>query len=263
MPEDYSPDLVYGATDGADHCWTITCALVRSQRKIQTFKVGYEDYSSIPPYCFDRTQVDSFSFHGLDIAAFSGLKNLRLSIAAYGGQKTPECFPNMDGLRILLGSMPHLEVLYLALPGELGDHPTFYAFNQVFPRQGQWSQLTTLSLKRFATSATDLLNLLVLRMPNMTKLELGVVELLTGSGEGVIECMMQSMHLTSFRIAPYTRLWHHGGIDFWSKQNLNSEEIEEYVKGGGRHPCLRPEEPDSAAQKYVTEDLKCFYKPIS
>ena len=40
-------------------------------------------------------------------------------------------------------------------------------------------------------------------------------------------------------------------------------EIEEYVKKGVRHPCLRPEEPDSAAQKYVTEDLKGFCEATS
>lgn len=30
----------------------------------------------------------------------------------------------------------------------------------------------------------------------------------------------------------------------------------------GRHPYLRPEEPDSAAQNYVTDDLRCFCNAV-
>ena len=209
--------------------------------------------------------MKSFSFHGLDVAAFSGLKKLDLSIAAYGGEKTPVLFPNMDGLRLLLCSMPRLEVLSLELPGDDADKPALYAFNQVFPQQGQWSQLTTLSLRALASSATDFLTLLVCRMPSLTKLELRDVELLTSSWEGVIECMKQSMHLRRFEIDSRAELWHREGIIFYGYpyDSAHRHKIEEYVRKGGRHPCLRPEEPDSAAQNYVTEDLKCFCKAAS
>lgn len=83
--------------------------------------------------------------HGLDIVAF-GLKKLKLSVAVYADEKTLQCFPNMDGLRLLLGSMHHLEVLELDPHGDSVDKPTVYTCTQLLPKEGQWSQLTTLSL---------------------------------------------------------------------------------------------------------------------
>lgn len=158
--------------------------------------------------------------------------------------------------------MPHLEVLDLILPAEDVDKPTLCAFNQVFPQQGHWSKLTTLSLFCFASSATDFLTLLIHRMPSLIIVELEEVELLTGSWEGVIECMMQSMHLLRFDIIADGHMWHCEGADFLANGDprVLCGKIEEYVKKGGRHPCLGPEEPDSAAQKYVSEDLKGFCK---
>lgn len=258
MSEDYPPDLTRGATDGANHYWAITCALILSQRKIQTFEVGSGFSHGIPAYVFDRSQVKSLSFHGLDIFAFSGLKKLKLSVAACGDEKISGLFPNMDGLRFLLGSMHRLEVLDLELPGDTVDNPALDNYNQVFPKDGQWSQLTMLSLHGFASSAADFLTLLTRRTPNLSEIQLDMIELLTGTWEGVIECMMQSMHLLRFEIVCDPRFWHQGGAKFFSRQHPNTCKIEEYVENGGRHPCLRSDQPDSAAQNYVTEDLACF-----
>lgn len=221
------------ASDGADHYWAITCALLRSQRKIQTFVVSP---TGVPAYCFDRTQRTSLSFYGLDVAAFLGLKKLDLCIANYGIGNTPKLFPNMNGLRFLLGSMPHLVVLYLTLPGGLHKTP-LYAFEQVFPQQGQWSKLTTLSLQALASSATDFLTLLVCRMPSLTELELGNVELLTGSWEGVIECMMQSMHLLKFDIPTSGHLRHCGGTSLYDLPHAHAhrDKIKRYVEKGGTY----------------------------
>lgn len=60
-------NLIYAATAGANHYWAITCALIRSQRRIQTFEVAY---SGVPAYCFDRTQAKGISFYGLDRRRF-------------------------------------------------------------------------------------------------------------------------------------------------------------------------------------------------
>ena len=207
-----------GATDGAGYYRALTCALIRSHRRIQTFEVGD---SGVPAQCFDRTQVKTVSFDGLDIAAFSGLKKLKLSIAPYGGEvENSVSLPNIDGLRYLLGSMLHLETLYLELPRD-EDESISYTFNQVFPQQGQWSKLTTFSLCSFASSATDFLTLLIHRMPNLTKVELEDVELLTGCWEGIIECMMQSMHLLGFSIDPCAMMWHCGGTDFFGQSRCH------------------------------------------
>ena len=260
----YGPNLINEprATDGADHYWAITCALIRSQRRIQTFEVREYLSHGIPPYVFDRSQSNTLSSHGLDIVAFSGLKVFRISIAPYGDEKTPQFFPNMDGLRFLLGSMHHLEFLELNHPGEHEDRPTIYTYTQIFPKEGLWNQLTTLSLHYFASSAMDFLVLLTRRTPNLVELRLGMVELLTGTWEGVIECMTQSMHLLRFDIMLDAQFLHRGGTEFFSKNYADPDEIEEYVENGGRHPCLRSDQPDSAAQKYVTDELECFCKAV-
>lgn len=251
-----------GATDGADHYWAVTSALIRSKRKIQTFELGEGYPHGIPSHVFDRSQVKSLSFYGFDIVAFSGLKELRLSIACYGDEKTPEHFPNMDGLRFLLGSMQDLEVLDLDLPAEPEDKPTFYHYKQVFPQDGQWNHLTSLSLSKFASSAVDFLNLLTRRTPNLSDLHLDMIGLLGGTWEGVIECMMQSMHLANLDIDFNTQFWHCGGTEFLIRTHLDIGEVEEYVENGGRHPCLRSDQPDSAAQNYITEDIQEFCKPL-
>lgn len=56
-----------------------------------------------------------------------------------------------------------------------------------------------------------------------------------------------------------SQFWHRGATGFfWRKDAPDSFDIEAYVENGGRHPCLRSDEPDSAAQKYITEGLKPF-----
>lgn len=254
-----SSRLLRGATSGAGHYWAITAALLRSQRRIQTFKVGDEFSHGVPPYVFDRSRLESPSFHGLDIVALSGLQVLKLCIAAYGNEKTPKSYPNLEGLRFLLGSMHHLRVLNLDLPEYPRDEPACYSYSQVFPRDGQWSQLTSLSLYSFASGATDLLTLVTRKTPKLSHLKLGTINLLSGTWEGVFECMMRSRHLTEINIVHETQFWHRGATGFFfHKHAPNSFDMELYVECGGRHPCLRSDEPDSAAQKYITEDLQPF-----
>ena len=96
----------------------------------------------------------------------------------------------------------------------------------------------------------------------MKELWLDMVELLTGTWEGVIECMTQSMHLLRFDTSSGPQFLHRGGTDFFSENYADPDEIEEYVENGGRHPCLRSDQPDSAAQEYVTKDLECFCKGV-
>ncbi len=258
MPQHYDLELASGATDGAKHYWAITGALIRSQRKIQSFVLGHEHSHGIPPFVFDRRQLESLSFYGFHLVAFSGLKELKLSIAAYGDEATPKYFPNMDGLRFLLGSMHYLEVLDLELPAESEDDPTLYNHNQIFPREGQWSQLKSLSLQNFASTAEDFLALLTCKSPILGDLRLATVELLTGTWEGVIECMMQSMGLSNFDILE-TQFWNSRSIQRLVHEHYpDTDVIKKYVENGGRHPSLQSHEPDSAAQKYVTEDLERF-----
>lgn len=257
-----------GTTEWADHYWAITCALVRSQRKIQTFELSPSYIWCVPAHVFDRSQMKNISYHGLDVVAFSGLRHLKISIAPDVVGISPGLYPDMDGLQCLLGSMHNLELLDLRLPRNIQGKPAFHTYDQIFPKEGHWSQLTTLSLCNLASSAADLLTLLTGRMPNLRDFQLGSVELLTGTWEGVIECMMQSMHLRRFfplchKNAPgalKTQLWHSGGSRFLKRNYPHFNAIRNYVENGGRHPCLRSDQPDSAAHDYVTDDLKRFCK---
>ena len=254
---------ICGAENGADHYWTIIAALLRSQRKIQTFKTGDQSRCKFPPFVFDRTRKESLSFYGLDIVAFSELQVLKLSVAQYGYEKTTELFPNIDGLRLLLRSVRHLRDLHLVLPEGPSHTPVFYKFSQVFPQEGQWNHLTSLSLYAISSSAADFLSLITRKMPALSHLQLGMIGLDIGDWEGVIECMKQSMHLSSFRISPVPQLYHRGGYEFFDYEmpSPTPDEIEDYVQEGGRHPCLRPDQSDAAALLYITPDIQDFYKP--
>ena len=260
--------LIRVAANGEGHYWTIIAALLRSQRKIQTFKTGDQSFCSFPSSVFDRTRKESLSLYGLDIAAFSELQVLKLSIH-YTRGNSPDPFPNIDGLQFLLRSMHHLRVLDLDFPGWVEDKPAFYKSSQVFPQEGQWSQLTSLSLYSISSSAAEFLTLITRRMPALNCLQLGTIELDTGDWKGVIECMKYSMHLSRFDIIPFTQFYHHGAIGFFNSEmripNLvpKPDEIKTYVESGGRHPCLRPDQSDSAAMLYVTSDIQDFYIPIS
>ena len=251
--------LLRRGINGAYHYRTITDALLRSQKTIQTLEVGeYLFHSGIPPFLFDTTRAQSLNFIGLDTAAFSGLQVLKLRIAAYGDERTPDIFPNMDGLRLLLGSLHRLNELDLILPGD-GDKPDFYTFSQVFPQDYHWDHLTSLSLRSFSSSAADLLTLIICRMRRLSHLRLDMIGLLSDTWEGVIECMMRSMHLSSIDVVPYTQFWHRYGTEFFKDGiDFGPLDIMEYVLLGGRHPCLPSDKPDSAANKYITEELEPF-----
>lgn len=90
-----------------------------------------------------------------------------------------------------------------------------------------------------------------------------MAQLLTESWEGVIECMTQSTHLLCFNIDPCTEFWLGGGTKLFLKHHPGLEDIKQYVENGGRQPYLRSDQPDSAAQDYVTEDLECFCTAVS
>ncbi|KAL9137549.1 MAG: hypothetical protein Q9175_001235 [Cornicularia normoerica] len=93
-------------SNGIGHYWIIVSALVRAQRQVRNLSI---DSISIPPEVFDRTDHTKPSILGLDVVAFAGLESLHLSLASWcdgcGDEETPEVYPNIDGLWILLSLM--------------------------------------------------------------------------------------------------------------------------------------------------------------
>ena len=267
-PHDVDEEEIFGRAIRADHYWTIIAALLRTQRRIQTFNMGDRYNYGFPPFVFDRTRKESPSFYGLDVVAFSEVQVLKLVIARYGVATTPELFPNIDGLRSLLRSMHRLRILGLYLPESIFEMSAFYKSSQIFPQEGQWNQLTSLSLSAISSSAADFLTLITRKMPALSHLELGRIRLDVGDWEGVIECMEHSMHLSRLDIEHSSQFYHRGATEFLNHQvhgqghGPRPDEIKKYVESGGRHPCLRPDQSDSTARLYITTDIQDFYQPI-
>lgn len=227
--------------DGMRHYWIITAALVRAQRHINDFAIGrdHQPYETeISPEIFERKDPMRPNALGLDIAAFSGLERLHLRIATCEDRSVPEYCDNIEGLPRLLGSMHslrRLDLYFSYLPKD-EDYLSLYRYDQVFPQEMAWNNLVEMALYNFASSATDLLRLLLIQMPNLKRIRLGVTQLLEGCWESVIECLKQYSQFTSFEVDDddYYTLYHYG-TEFHDCRNIK---ISEYVVHGGRHPCL-------------------------
>ena len=125
---------------------------------------------------------------------------------------------------------------------------------KLFPAFGSWPELKELSLFNFAIGGWGLL-MLVLGQPRLRRLELGLIDLLDGTWEGVIEGLRRRPGVTELNMRMI--FTHRGGAVFrldgpspflksLTRQSF-LRRIESYVACGGRHPCLTPEsDPDTA-----------------
>ena len=248
-------------THGIGHYFIIVSALVRAQRKIRNLAIS----DDIPPEIFNRSDLSKPSILGLDIVAFAGLEKLDLSLASWcdgrSDQKTPEVCPNIDGLRVMLSSMTRLQALDLFLP-----YHGFYECEQVFPKDTIWTQLETFDLYSLSTKATDFVDLLTFQMPKLQHLILCALKLSDGTWDGVIECLKQYSKLSKFQ--PRYLCYNDGeefdfqyhdhkrdSHDYYKRQMSWEKKSSHYVVHGGRHPCLTPDQPDSAAKDFA-KDLK-------
>lgn len=184
---------------------------------------------------------------GLDIAAFSKLKRLHLRLASCEEGSAPEYCDNIEGLPKLLGSMHLLRRLDLDLSYTSEYYTSMFMYSQVFPHMMTWHDLEKMDLDNFASSATNLLRLLLIQMPNLKHLGLGITQLLWGCWEGVIECLKQCNQFTTFQIDCDSELYHHGE----EVLECDNELVNEYVMHGGRHPCLLDDQPASASEAFM------------
>ena len=232
--------------DGMRHYWIITAALVRTQRHIEEFAICRDLRLGLTPQVFERNDPLRPSALGLDIAAFAGLKRLHLPLATCKGS-APDYCDNIEGLPNLLGSMHSLQLLDLELSWSSGIPTSWFRYDDVFPQVMKWDNLQSMILNNLSSSATNLLRLLLIQIPNLKHLELGATELLDGDWESVIECLKQYHQFTTFRIAVETWLLHH------DKHLLACEydDITEYLMHGGRHPCLSDDQPAHASEAFM------------
>ena len=265
--------------NGIGHYFIIVSALVRAQRKIRNLAI----FHYIPPEIFNRSDHSKPSVLSLDVVAFEGLEKLVLYLASWchgsSHQVAPERCPNIDGLRMMLSSMTRLKTLDLYLPSNGFDEHA-----QVFPKDTIWTQLETISLFGLSAKATDLVDLLTFQMPKLQHLTIKLIALSDGIWEGVFECLKQYSKLSRFIINSFDCLddyrplyrsdgktfdcqRHDHGHDHESLDEHEKEmhrrsllgEITLYVVHGGRHPCLMPDQPDSAAEDFA-KDLKPFLR---
>ena len=252
------------APDGSESFQIMTSALAQAHRQISSFEISSGNHGSrgLPPSLFAGTQMTRGNVKDSKMAidALSRLEECILRFASHEeepeeGESTPELFPNVAGLASLLSSMDYLKHLELRLPDDLCEPPTLYAVNQILPSGKTWRTLQSLILVDLSTTARELLHVVLYGAPNLRHLGIGGIDLSEGSWEAFFEALAYSRHLWSLRLEFDTYLFHHDGADFWTDDYRESlyDDLEEYVVYGGRHPCLRDDQPDGAAADYLSE----------
>lgn len=255
-PED---EDVPGTLDGSKHYWILVSALVRARRHIRNFSTGdqHEFTPGLAPGVFDRTNVTAPGSPGLDLTAFSALEHLQLRLDYYGDrQNNVVAHETLSGLPILLESIVHLKHLELSLPVDFRNPFSFHDLEEVLPPKILWTRLGSLVLSKVTVTAEYLLLLILQKMPNLKRLSIGNIKLITGAWESVFECLKQSRHLSSLEIQHDTYLYTdvgHYWLDGEYPEHRLYKNFEKYVIHGGCHPFLSDEEPDPAAQKYVRD----------
>lgn len=211
------------------------------------------------PEIFGKTDPMRPCTLSLDTATFSGPKRLHLRLGSCDEALTSAHCDSMAGLQKLLKSThllrrPNLDSSFAIKPHPsrdlhddfawpyLLDHiPDQYWHRRIYHPRATHANLEEVALHNLATSATNLLYVLLIQMPNLKHLELGPTRLLDGSWESVIECLRQFNHFTTFQ---------YQGERILECDNGN---INEYVMHGGRHPCLLDEQPTFASEVYMFE----------
>ena len=228
----------------------ITTALSQSQKHLRSFSM-----LGVPASVFDP-KVSGVIKNG-NISTYSSLEQLVLGFGHMSWSS--HSAPYMATIQGLLGSMRGLRSMELSVPSKQPPrNPPSHRYWNIFPTDGtQWIALTKLKLFGFRVSARNLCSLLKISMPNLRELRLLKVNLLEGRWEGVIEFLKTSMYLLSFPAKEYWRNSHESGELFptgLSAERLAmGKDIENYVVNGGRHPCLRADEDDSASRRYLSD----------
>ena len=244
-------------TSGMEHYRILTAALAKSERHVQSFKVGTV---GIPAHLFAGGTRALMDPPRSDVIAFTRLKSLSLVVAACTDelgddsetQATCDRWPDISGLSDILHTATELEYLRLDMPIHLGEPPTFYSYSQVFRRDARWHILQELELEHLELTAEELLHLVTWQTPNLKRLRIDEINLTRGRWQGVFQALRElpSPPALEFSTSIETFLWH-VGVDF--QDHFTSETIYpdliRYVMHGGRHPCLPEGEADAAASQ--------------
>ena len=241
--------------DGERDYYIITIVLIYAKKQIHEFEAGRGSrLPGIHPYVFDSSEYTCQRIFCLDVTAFQGLKRLHLEIARFRRPEIP--IFDIGALQKLLASMNSLQRLDLKFPMDSDLYPLMCRLQGVFPVYGEWKYLESMSLQGVTCGTAELLNLVVFQMPVLKTLELGEIRLQDGTWEAVLEFLKQSRHLSTFDIAQYARLLHNDDemLEGGKTLECSFEDMKSYVEDGGRHPCLKDGQPDSATNLYMMDD---------
>ncbi len=228
-----------------------------------------------PPYAFIDNPNKKQSILNDCIVTYSGLEKLKLSLARSYKRLRTEPHDDLRGVQSMLESMRTLKRLELDLPNRFEASRFLFLYTKVFPENGHWPLLTAFKVHNLAISTKDLMTLLVMRMPSLRHLDLGIIELLDGTWEAIVEYLKISQRLSSFHIGSKALLYHCGDQVFYpldsSKIQVNiysrpinyriymesMRSIMDYVNNGRddsslRHPSLSPNQSAQESIAYLS-----------
>ena len=208
----FGPDQLLKESCAAKDFWTLAYALTEPG-KTASQRLSLE--SPLPPAAFITKPSEKQTHVDCGVAAYCKVEDLKLSLAGYGDQPKLDLYDNLHGLRRMLESMTALKRFELDLPDDYVNDPAiFFPYTKIFPKNGHWPQLTTFTVRNLAIGTTDLITLLMTRMPCLRHLFFGNIDLIDGKWQGLIEYLRVSHRLSTFEVDPFSLLFHCGGQDF-------------------------------------------------
>lgn len=250
--------------------WTLTYALGEAEKRVQHFA----SWSQIAPVAFETIPLRSIErLVERQQEVYSGLKTLRLNLASYRGDPSPYMYDDLNGLCKMLGCMPFLEHLSLELPEDTENDPEMWLpYTLLFPKDGQWPNLTLVNIQNMEISTRDLMELLIIKMPSLKYLMLDNIELLDGHWDGVLEILRISNCLAIFNLPVEGELTHCGGINYFPTTTFGDaydkcvEAVVDYCSGWHdhpfmKHPSLRLDQPNADSLDFLDDVIRHCVAP--
>ena len=208
------------------------------------------------------------------LSVYTNLHRLELDLDSYD-EPDPRVQGKLKGLQMLLGNAKHLQCLWLSLPRDYANtprRPRGFRYDNIFPAFFEWPKLVALSVHNISLHMKDFIYLFAYEKTNLKVLEIGNIELLSGTWEAAIEVLKTwPMDLISFCINFHELLWDSGPkrrnfiFDRHGNDSRNNYDPRSFVRKthqyvnysrrdmSRRHPCLNPRSPSDAALGYLHE----------
>lgn len=128
----------------------ISKALFNAQKVVRKFT----SLDELPPFAFDEETVDHIQgvFGTRSLGAYAELEQLSLRLASFGDDPLSNLCVPLDGLFLLLDSVPNVKELKLSLPSDYVNSFVSFPYDSIFPVEhlviyvNQLVKLLTLSM---------------------------------------------------------------------------------------------------------------------